>query len=101
MISPQIEFHQKKLEVKSELTFVEYIDHFENGNLTLSKKEIKEKVENPITLKSFGHIVHENERFLVIENFYPRKIDFIFKPAIISQESYSKVEKKKEKVILK
>lgn len=71
-----------------ELTFVVYIDHWENGNLRLNIEEIKKKIENPITLKTLGEVIFESEKFLVVENFYPKKLDFIFKKAIILRKSF-------------
>ncbi|MHA1428688.1 MAG: hypothetical protein ACTSQI_22145 [Candidatus Helarchaeota archaeon] len=75
-------------ELPKKLIFVEYVDHWENGNLTLDAEAIRRKIEKPITLKSLGQIKEENDEFLVVEHFQPRKYDFIFKPAIRIQEIY-------------
>jgi len=75
-------------DIPKKLIFLEYKDHWENENLTLTKEELKRKMEHPITLKSFGRIIDENEEYLVVENFLPRKNHFIFKPAIKVQELY-------------
>ena len=91
MINSKLKSDQKSLE-NDKLVYVRYADHFFNGS-RLTIDEIIGKTKNGIILKSFGTILYENEKYLVLENVHEQRIDFILRSAIISQEIYSKVKK--------
>ncbi|MHA1279589.1 MAG: hypothetical protein ACTSQI_14250 [Candidatus Helarchaeota archaeon] len=71
--------------------YVEYLDHWENKNIRLTDVEIRKKLEHPIILKSFGTIRYEDDRYLVVDNFSPPKVDFILKSAIVSQKFFREI----------
>jgi len=83
---------EKKLDFTHQLIYVQYFDHFSNENIRLTIEEIKQKLNQPIILQSFGKLIEENERYLVIQNLFPLKIDFIVKSCVLSQKKYVEIE---------
>ncbi|NVM28845.1 MAG: hypothetical protein HWN65_08375 [Candidatus Helarchaeota archaeon] len=88
MIADKIRSNKAKSEPKVEL--VTYLDNFESRK-QLTVEQIEERLENPVVLKSFGEVIMENERYLVVRHLQPPKFDFILKSCVISRETYSKV----------
>jgi len=74
------------------LIYIEYLDHWYNDNIQLTDAELKRKLEAPIILKCFGKIRYENDTYLVLENFLPPKIVFIFKSAIILRKTFIEID---------
>ncbi|MHA1342153.1 MAG: hypothetical protein ACTSRC_20420 [Candidatus Helarchaeota archaeon] len=71
--------------------YVEYLNHWETNYIRLTEAEIRKKLEAPLVLKSFGTVRYEDKRYLVIENFYHKKMDFILKSAIISRKIFIEI----------
>lgn len=61
--------------------YITFRDHYKNKNI-MDKAKIIEDLQNPVILKRFGTIEHENDDYIVIKTLESEELNFICKSCI-------------------